>query len=180
MSGMVWDQTQAAAKAYAKKMDQTVVEDVLGHAESYGLDLGKMITEKLQGEKLMDPTKVAQAVMYKGRERFYEAAKMLKEAASKTNPGEKLELQSTAIGEMMEGCRQQMKVFDLLQSRDIARIGVNGTSQISSTLRDGIAVVRRMVEGKADMNQTQAALKSLGFTLNSLTEAMYHTVEAIG
>jgi hypothetical protein len=81
---------------------------------------------------------------------------------------------------MMEGCRQQMKVFDLLQSRDIARIGVNGTSQISSTLRDGIAVVRRMVEGKADMNQTQAALKSLGFTLNSLTEAMYHTVEAIG
>ena len=180
MSGMVWDQTQAAAKAYAKKMDQTVVEDVLGHAESYGLDLGKMITEGLQGEKLTDPTKVAQAVMYKGRERFYEATKMLKEAAAKTNPGEKLELQSTAIGEIMEGCRQQMKVFDLLDARDIARIGTNGMSKIPSPLREGIAVIRRMVEGKADMNQTQAALSSLGFTLNSLTEAMYHTVEEIG
>lgn len=168
-------------RQFAKEMDQTVVEDVLRHAESYGKDLDLMIKKGMQGMKLTDPQKVAEAVLYKGNERFYIAEKMMKAAEKMANPEDKLNHQLTAIGEIIEGCRQQVKVFDLLDARDIARLGTNGASKISTTLREGIAILRKLaVKGTTDLNTAQKALRKLGYSLTDLTAEMYRTVINIG
>ena len=171
--------TNDAAREFAKKMDQTVVQDVLRHSESYGVDLPKMINKALQGQKLTNPEKVAEAVLYKGQERFYIAQKLMK-AAEKAGNG-KLDLQASAISELMEGCRQQVKVFDLLDARDIARLGTNGGSMISGTLRNGIAVLRKLaVDGSTDVKTAQSALNAIGLTYEEITKEMYRTVLKIG
>ena len=168
-------------RQFAKEMDQTVVEDVLRHAESYGKDLDLMIKKGMQGMKLTDPQKVAEAVLYKGNERFYIAEKMMKAAEKMANPEDKLNHQLTAIGEIIEGCRQQVKVFDLLDARDIARLGTNGASKISPTLREGVAILRKLaVNGTTDLTTAQKALRKLGYSLTDLTAEMYRTVINIG
>jgi hypothetical protein len=160
-------------------MDQTVVEDVLRHAESYGKDLPKMLEKALQGQKLTDPIKVAEAVLYKGQERFYIAQKLMK-AAEKAGDG-KLDLQASAISELIEGCRQQVKVFGLLDARDIARLGTNGGIMISGTLRNGIAVLKKLaVDGTTDVKTAQSALGAIGLTFEEVTKEMYRTVLKIG
>lgn len=171
--------TNDAAREFAKKMDQTVVEDVLRHSESYGIDLPKMLDEALQGQKLTNPIKVAEAVLYKGQERFYIAQKLMK-AAEKAGNG-KLDLQASAISELIEGCRQQVKVFALLDARDIARLGTNGGSMISGTLRNGIAVLKKLaVDGTTDVKTAQSALSAIGLTYEEITKEMYRTVLKIG
>lgn len=176
-----WNVSNDAAKEFAKKMDQTVVEDVLHHSESYGLDLQRMINKSLQGEKLVNSEKVAEAVLYKGNERFYVAEKLLQAAEKSSDNAAKLNLQADAIGEMIEGCRQQVKVFDLLDSRDIARLCVNGSSKISSQLRDGIAVLRNLaVNGTTDITTAEAALKEMNLSFREISAELYRTVISIG
>lgn len=171
--------TTQAAREFAKKMDQTVVEDVLHHAESYGVDLPKMLEKALKGQKLTNPEKVAEAVLYKGQERFYIAEKLMK--AAKDAGEDALDLQASAISELIEGCRQQVKVFDLLDARDIARLGVNGASKIPDALRGGIAIMRKLaVKGTTDVKTAQSALSALGLTFEEVTKEMYRTVLAIG
>lgn len=171
--------TTQAAREFAKKMDQTVVEDVLHHAESYGIDLPKMLEKALKSQKLTNPEKVAEAVLYKGQERFYIAEKLMK--AAKEAGEDALDLQASAISELIEGCRQQVKVFDLLDARDIARLGVNGASKIPDALRGGIAIMRKLaVKGTTDVKTAQSALSALGLTFEEVTKEMYRTVLAIG
>ena len=171
--------TTQAAREFAKKMDQTVVEDVLHHAESYGVDLPKMLEKALKGQKLTNPEKVAEAVLYKGQERFYIAEKLMK--AAKEAGEDALDLQASAISELIEGCRQQVKVFDLLDARDIARMGANGASKIPDALRSGIAIMRKLaVKGTTDVKTAQSALSALGLTFEEVTKEMYRTVLAIG
>ena len=171
--------TTQAAREFAKKMDQTVVEDVLHHAESYGVDLPKMLDKALKSQKLTNPEKVAEAVLYKGQERFYIAEKLMK--AAKEAGEDALDLQASAISELIEGCRQQVKVFDLLDARDIARLGVNGASKIPDALRSGIAIMRKLaVKGTTDVKTAQSALSALGLTFEEVTKEMYRTVLAIG
>lgn len=171
--------TTQAAREFAKKMDQTVVEDVLHHAESYGIDLPKMLDKALKRQKLTNPEKVAEAVLYKGQERFYIAEKLMK--AAKEAGEDALDLQASAISELIEGCRQQVKVFDLLDARDIARLGVNGASKIPNALRGGIAIMRKLaVKGTTDVKTAQSALSALGLTFEEVTKEMYRTVLAIG
>jgi hypothetical protein len=171
--------TTQAAREFAKKMDQTVVEDVLHHTESYGIDLPKMLDKALKSQKLTNPEKVAEAVLYKGQERFYIAEKLMK--AAKEAGEDALDLQASAISELIEGCRQQVKVFDLLDARDIARLGVNGASKIPNALRGGIAIMRKLaVKGTTDVKTAQSALSALGLTFEEVTKEMYRTVLAIG
>ena len=177
-SSAYWNVSNEAAKEFGKKMDQTVIEDVLHHSESYGVDLERMIKEAFQGDKLANPEKVAEAVLYKGNERFYIAEKLFK-AAEKS--GDKVNMQADAIGELLEGYRQQVKVFDLLQARDIARLCVNGTSKISPLLRDGIAVIRNLaVKGSTDIKTAESALGALGLTFKEVSAELYRTVINIG
>ena len=175
----IFKSTTQAAHEFAKKMDQTVVEDVLHHAESYGIDLPKMLDKALKSQKLTNPEKVAEAVLYKGQERFYIAEKLMK--AAKEAGEDALDLQASAISELIEGCRQQVKVFDLLDARDIARLGANGASKIPDVLRGGIAIMRKLaVKGSTDVKTAQTALSALGLTFEEVTKEMYRTVLAIG
>lgn len=77
--------------------------------------------------------------------------------------------------------RQQVKVFNLLDSRDIARLGTNGGSMISDTLRRGIAVLRKLaVKGTTDVKMAQSALGALNLTFEEVTKEMSRTVLKIG
>jgi hypothetical protein len=101
--------------------------------------------------------------------------------AAKEAGEDALDLQASAISELIEGCRQQVKVFDLLDARDIARLGVNGASKIPDALRGGIAIMRKLaVKGTTDVKTAQSALSALGLTFEEVTKEMYRTVLAIG
>ena len=166
---------------YAGKMDQTNVQDVLNHPESYGEDLQRALDPKLHKEALVDPDKVGRAVTYKGQERFARGEALLKEAELLTDPVEKLAKQSDAIGEMLEGCRQEVKVFDnFVDSRDIARIDINGVSKISDNLRAAIEVMRTAEKGTTTLGQIDTALAALGYTRDMVAEEMGDVVRAIG
>lgn len=180
-TGFMFNITNDASREFAKKMDQTVVEDVLHHSESYGIDLQKMLDKALQGQKLTNPEKVAEAVLYKGQERFYIADKLMKAAKEATDGQEALDLEASAISELIEGCRQQVKVFKLLDARDIARLCANGTSKIAPVLREGIAVLEKLaVKGTTDVKSAETALSALGYTFEEVTKEMYRTVLNIG
>ena len=175
------DPVGGVLKNFSKEMDQTIVEDVLKHPESYGVDLDRMIKAALHGEKLKDPTKVAEAVFYKGKERFVTAAKIMKEAQRAGSAVEKLDLEATAIGEMIEGCRQQVKVFKLLDSRNIARMTVNGESRIPNSLREGIAVLEKLaVDGSITFSQASDSLARMGQNFETIFVGMYRAVGDIG
>lgn len=166
---------------YAGKMDQTNVQDVLNHPESYGEDLQRALDPKLHKEALVNPNKVGEAVTFKGKERFARGEALLKEAELLTDPVEKLAKQSDAIGEMLEGCRQQVKVFDnFVDSRDIARIDINGVSKISDNLRAAIEVMRTAEKGTTTLGQIDTALAALGYTRDMVAEEMGDVVRAIG
>lgn len=166
---------------YAGKMDQTNVQDVLNHPESYGEDLQRALDSKLHKEDFVNPNKVGDAVTYKGKERFARGEALLKEAELLTDPVEKLAKQSDAIGEMLEGCRQQVKVFDnFVDSRDIARIDINGVSKISDNLRAAIEVMRTAEKGTTTLGQIDTALAALGYTRDTVAEEMGNVVRAIG
>lgn len=172
---------QKLTDKYATKMDQTNVQDVLHHPESYGEDLQRALDPKLHKEALVDPDKVGRAVTYKGQERFARGEELLREAEALTDPIEKLAKQSDAIGEMLEGCRQQVKVFDnFIDSRDIARMDINGVSRISENLRAAIEVMRTAEKGTTTLGQIDTALAALGYTRNSLAQEMGDVVRAIG
>ncbi|MBR6202914.1 MAG: hypothetical protein IKQ62_07910 [Bacteroidaceae bacterium] len=169
------------ASKYGTKMDQTNVQDVLHHSESYGEDLQRALDPKLHKEALVNPNKVGDAVTFKGKERFARGEALLKEAELLTDPVEKLAKQSDAIGEMLEGCRQQVKVFDnFVDSRDIARIDINGASRISDNLRAAIEVMRTAEKGTTTLGQIDTALAALGYTRDMVAEEMGDVVRAIG
>lgn len=172
---------EGLASKYGTKMDQTNVQDVLHHSESYGEDLQRALDPKLHKEALVNPNKVGDAVTFKGKERFARGEALLKEAELLTDPVEKLAKQSDAIGEMLEGCRQQVKVFDnFVDSRDIARIDINGVSKISDNLRAAIEVMRTAEKGTTTLGQIDTALAALGYTRDTVAEEMGNVVRAIG
>ena len=171
--------TQELADRLAKHMDQTVIEDILKHHESYGVDLEKMIVKALHGEGLSNPKKVADAVLHKGLDRFNYAAKLINAADEITDNILKNELKATAIGEIMEGCRQQVKVFKLIESRDVMR---NFTSKIPTKLREAIAVMEEMTSrGNASLGEVEYALQQLGYnSFESVTKAVSDLVIKVG
>ncbi len=172
---------EGLSETFAKEMDQTVIENVLTHRESYGVDLARMIKEAFQGEKLVNPKKVADAVFNKGNDRFQMAEKILEKLKGVTDPEEITNIQATAIGEMLEGCRQQVKVFDLLNARDIARTAANGGSRISSSLREAVEVLRRVsVKGNTDIKTASDALEYMGYSFQGIFNEMSDLVMKIG
>ena len=177
------DMEKRLTDSYGTKMDQTNIQDVLGHKESYGTkgDLDKVLKNELHGQALSNPTKVGDTVTYKGMERFDRAEALLKEADSITDPLEKVAKQADAIGEMMEGCRQEFKVFDnFVNSRDMYRFDVNGGSMIPQKLRDAVKTVEPLINGQKDMMEVEKALASHGYTLEGFAQAMGDAVKAIG
>jgi len=163
-----------------KKYDHTVIEDILGHKESYGKDLKKMIDPEFRRLPLDDPKKVSDAIVFKAKERFDTCRELLKQAENAANDTEMLKMQSKALSEMIEGCRQEVKTFDLLVSRQAARIDILGESKISGRLHAAVEVLRRMTENQTPFERIEVALETIGYSVDSLAEDIGKLAISIG
>ena len=164
---------------YGQKMDQTIIQNELSHPESYGTDVKKMLGKE-HAAALDDATQVSKAVEFKGLERFERGRKMLLDAEKIADPLEKVAKQADAIGELMEGCRQEVKIFDQFTiPRDLARANINGGSQVSPRLKKAIEVARNFEPG-TKLEDVEAALDRLGYTLESFAKDMGDTMFRIG
>ena len=165
-------QAQIAARMY----DQTVVEDVLHHLESYGEDLKRMVDSAFYGEALKNPTKVAQAVLHKGVSRFDYADAIFAQASSNGIVKGQI-MQGYAVREMMEGCRQLKKVFKILCDRDAVR---NTFPKISDDLKETVALLNSLDGVNATLSQVEVALAKRGYTFRSLAQEVSDTVIRVG
>lgn len=156
--------------------DQTVIEDVLGHPESYGDDLNRIIDEKYFGESLKDPAKVSEAIMHKGTSRFDYADKLWAQAQATDGMLKRDLLQAQAVNETMEGCRQIKKVFDLLLARDQYR---NLPPKISDDLKEAVGLLRPLNGVDYKLSQVEVALAEKGYTFRSLNKAVSEAVKLI-
>ena len=83
-----------------------------------------------------------------------------------------------AIGEMKEGCRQQVKVFDILCSRDRTR---NVVTVVPQDLRKAVELMRTMQESsKATLSKLEEGLAQQNFTMESVTKSTYQLCIDIG
>ena len=166
-----WD-LQGAVTHY----EETVIEDVLGHPESYGDDLNRIIDEKYFGESLKDPAKVAEAIMHKGTSRFDYADKLWAQAQATDGMLKRELLQAQAVNETMEGCRQIKKVFDLLLARDQYR---NLPPKISDELKEAVGLLRPLNGVDYKLSQVEMALAEKGYTFRSLNKAVSEAVKVV-
>lgn len=171
-------ETQEAKQAAiaVKLYDQTVIEDVFGHFESYGDDLMRMVDPKLHGAALQNPAKVAEAIFHKGAGRFDYADDLWRQAEALTG-WEKDFLQGRAVSETMEGFRQLTKVFNLLKDRDAQR---HLFSKIPNNLKEAIRAVEHLDGVTVKLSQVEAKLAELGFTFKSLAKEVSELVYVIG
>ncbi len=173
---------QKLADNYGKKMDQTIIQNELTHRESYGKDVDMMLDKSRHSERMQDARQVGKAVENKGVERFEDARKMLNEAENMTDPTAKVNKQADAIGEVREGCRQEVKIMDqFTDSMDLARSDANEGSKISDKLRDGIEIMRMCEEGTLPVDQAEANLRNIGYdSFDAVCRDHAATITAIG
>ena len=162
--------------------DQTVIQDLKWHPESYGEhDLAHVIDKVHQGEKLVNPTKVAEAMMYKGQSRFYDGQKMIAEAKKILDKNERLDMEANGISQLMEGCRQIVKTFELLNSRAVQRGSTQAVDAIPNSLRESVEIMRIMTGfGEANIKEVQRSLANIGQSLELVAQEMYRTVLKMG
>ena len=79
---------------------------------------------------------------------------------------------------MREGCRQQVKVFDILCDRDRIR---NVFTVVPEDLRKAVELMRTLSETpSATLSKVEEGLGKLGFTMESVTKATYELCIKIG
>ena len=172
---------QRLANKYAESAQQTVIQDVKVNPESYGAGMKGMTDRRLWHTDLKDVEKVAEAVTYKGKSRFAEARKMLDEAENIVDDVARKNMQADALNEVFEGCRSNVKTFDIIDGRDAQRIAVNGARQVSEKLRKGIDTMRELTsEGTTDIDVMKYALEKIGYTLDSICDALGDAVRRVG
>ena len=169
-----------AAKEFGEEMDQTIIEDILKHKESYGTDLSKMIDKGLRHLPLDNPAKVADAIAYKGIERFNRYRSMMAKAGQAATEKEARELEHKALGELVEGCRQEVKQFQILLERNAARFPFNKADMVPSHLKQAINVLRRLTNGESTLDQAELALEMIGYTFDSLAASVGNLAIKIG
>jgi len=174
---------QKLANRWAGKMDQTNIEDVLHHAESYGDDLKNMLDPSRHKQALIDPVKVGDTVTYKGKEWFHKGEEFLEQAKNISDYTERQLMQSQGVSSIMEGLRQEMKQFDnFVNLRDIARREFNGASRIPANLREAVECCRKItkMESPDALLRVERELALLGFTRDSFADAMGQAIKDIG
>ncbi len=152
---------------YAKAKDQRVLQDVLNDPESFGTDWEKMADKSRHGEALTNPTKVGDAMTFKGHDRFSSAERLLQQAEQTADDAERLLLQGEAVDEYMEGLRQMAKEFNnFVKPYDIARYKVNGTSMIPQHMREAVEMVEEMFKAGStvSIDQIQRAFRSMNYS----------------
>lgn len=168
---------------YGLKTDQTVIEDILGHAESYGTDLKKMLDKTRFDAALDNPDKVALTVANKGKEWFERATRLFDKAETISDVADRQLMLAEAISQRMEGYRQLIKQFDnCINPRDVARRSSAEASQIPERLRVSIEMARRQFEIRSPFALTdiENSLESLGFTPEGFADALGEAVRQIG
>lgn len=177
-------QSAELSNKFAKSIDQTNIEDVLNHPESYGKDIDILMDANGVHQQLSNPRKVADAVTYKGKEWFRDGDALLKQAENALDETERLTLRSEAVGKYMEGLRQGMKQFkNYIDPRDIARAGENGGSKISMRLRTAICECEKLFEPGSrgcTLAELDDMLTRMGYTRDSLLEELGETLFNIG
>jgi hypothetical protein len=171
------------ANRFAKKTDQTVIQDILGHKESYATDLPNVLDTGLHGTALNNPKKLASSVVYKGKERFAECDRLLKLADSITDLADRELARAHALGERMEGYRQLVKQFDnFIRPRDVARRVGAEISKISEKTHVAVELCRKQLATNSTMSisDLENGLRSLGFTAESFADALGDAVIQIG
>ena len=76
------------------------------------------------------------------------------------------------LGELVEGCRQEVKTFDIMLSRNAARFPINKKDMIPANLHKAIEVLRKLTTGEATLDQTEIALDLIGYTYDSLAASV--------
>lgn len=168
---------------YGIKTDQTVIEDILGHAESYGTDLKNMLDKTRFDVALDNPDKVALTVANKGKEWFERATRLFDKAETISDVADRQLMLAEAISQRMEGYRQLIKQFDnCINPRDVARRSSAEASQIPERLRVSIEMARRQFEIRSPFALTdiENSLESLGFTPEGFADALGAAVRQIG
>lgn len=168
---------------YGQKTDQTVIEDVLGHAESYGTDLKKMLDKTYHGMALDNPDKVATTVANKGKEWFERGHALLEKAVNIADPSNRQRMLADAVGQKMEGYRQLTKQFDnAINPRDVARRGGAQASKIPERLRVSVEMCRRQldIDSQVSLTDLESSLEALGFTPATFADALGNVVRQIG
>ncbi|MBK1781025.1 hypothetical protein JHL22_07330 [Advenella sp. WQ 585] len=168
---------------YGQKTDQTVIEDVLGHAESYGTDLKKMLDKTYHGMALDNPDKVATTVANKGKEWFERGHALLEKAVNIADPSNRQRMLADAVGQKMEGYRQLTKQFDNgINPRDVARRGGAQASKIPERLRVSVEMCRRQldIDSQVSLTDLESSLEALGFTPATFADALGNVVRQIG
>lgn len=169
---------EAKQASIASRMaDQTVIEDVLRHAESYGDDLPRLINKDLFGEALKNPAKVAEAVLHKGMSRFNFADDLWRQGEMAGGVVRKQLLQGQAVSEMMEGCRQMKKVFKILMDRDAVR---NTVTKIPDDLKEAIRIIENLDGVTTTLSQAEVALSQIGYNFQSLAKGVSNLVYRVG
>ena len=168
---------QQLANRYAKQADQTVIEDVATNLESYGADVKSMTDSRLWSQGLKNPNKVAEAIVHKGKSRFAEAKKMFDEAKGIADDMARMNKQADALNEIFEGCRSNVKTFDIINGRDAQRISINGALQVSDRLRKGIDMMRKLTsDGTTDIDIVEYGLQQIGYSLESICDDLGATL----
>lgn len=174
--------TAELSNKFAKSIDQTNIEDVLNHPESYGKDIDILLDPEKMKVDLTNPRKVADAVTYKGKEWFRQGDELLKKASLVKDINERLALQADAVSKYMEGLRQGVKQFDnYIRPRDVARNGADA-SRIQARLATAVETCRKLFKPgtKVDLADVEDALDRLGFTPDTFVEELGETLYSIG
>ena len=114
----------------------------------------------------------AEAVLHKGTSRFDWADDLWRQAEAATG-WEKECLQAHSVSEMMEGCRQLKKVFQLLMNRDTIR---NTVPKIPKDLKEAVKIIWNLDGVNITLSQAEVLLKTKGYTFQSLAEAVSNAV----
>ena len=179
--------------------DQAIVAS--GSAEKYGSgisDLKKLTQKQFQGQKLSDGYKVGMTVEYKGLEwhnkglDLREQASRLKSEAMKLQANgadpsvisEKLlkanQLMAESENMVEESIRQLKKQYNnIVSCCDLAVMQSTGTkSAISDKMRVAFALAEKVGKGLSPA-EYEAAIKTLGFDIRSLANALGNTLAKI-
>ncbi|NLK65625.1 MAG: hypothetical protein GX289_11110 [Tissierellia bacterium] len=168
---------------HALKKDQTVIEDIIGHRESYGKDLDKMLDKNLHHMALDNPDKVAATISEKGKEWFQRSDDLLVKAREVADPSDRMLMMADAIGQKMEGYRQLTKQFEnCICPRDIARRANAEASKIPERIRVAVSMCNQMMFKDSHVTLTclEDSLQALGFTPDSLADALGDLIKQIG
>ena len=136
-----------------------------------------MINPDLFGEALKNPAKVAEAVLHKGIGRFDIANTLWTQAEASGSIIQKQLLQARSVSEMMEGCRQMVKVFDILKARDAVR---NTFTKIPDDVKQAVEIVRHLDGVTTKLSEAEAALSQIGYNFRQLAQAVSDTVFKVG